>query len=179
MEMQLVTPRGPLAVRPTRPEDAPRLRDLRLDSLLRNPEAYGQTYEEAVARPPESWSDWATRGAGGPRGVTYVADGGAELGAIAALNRPEAPKFRHAAAINAVYVRPAWRGLDLAGVLIDACAAWAAGQGLRALTLTVVTANAAAVRSYARHGFAVYGLEPDALCHDGVYYDELLMRRAV
>lgn len=175
--MQLETKHGPVAVRPTRPPDAPRLRDLRLDALARNPEAYGQTYEEAAARPAESWLEWAERGAGGPRGVTFVADAGDSLVGIAALVRPEAAKFRHAGAIQAVYVRPAWRGADLAGALIEACAGWAADEGMRLLRLTVVTDNVAAIRCYARRGFVVYGVEQEALHHNGAYYDELLMAR--
>nr|PZN27718.1 MAG: GNAT family N-acetyltransferase [Chloroflexota bacterium] len=175
--MLLETIHGPVTLRPTRAGDAAALRDLRLDALRTNPEAYGQTYEVAAARPAESWEDWARRGAGGPTGVTYVADAGGQLVAMASLVRPEAQKFRHAASIQAVYVRPARRGAGLAGQLIEACAEWARAEGLRVLRLTVVTTNTAAIRCYARHGFAVYGLEREALFHEGVFYDELLMAR--
>jgi RimJ/RimL family protein N-acetyltransferase len=30
-----------------------------------------------------------------------------------------------------------------------------------------------------RCGFTVYGVDPQTILHDGVYYDELLMSRAV
>jgi hypothetical protein len=43
--------------------------------------------------------------------------------------------------------------------------------------LAVVTTNTPAVRCYARCGFAVYGIEPQAICYDGVFYDELLMAK--
>lgn len=177
MEMQLDTPRGPLAIRPTRPADAPRLRELRLDALRTSPEAFGGTYEDAAARAADSWVAWAERGAGSPHGVTYVADAGDMLVAMTALNRPEAPRFHHAALIQAVYVRPAWRGLGLSGTLIDACAAWGRTAGVRILRLSVVTGNAAAVRTYVRRGFTVYGVEHEALYHEGAYLDELLMMR--
>jgi RimJ/RimL family protein N-acetyltransferase len=169
--------KGELALRPTRPEDAAALRDLRLDALRRSPEAFGQTYEVAAARPLEFWEDWARRGAGSATGVTYVADAGEQLVAMVSLVRPEAPKFRHVGAIQAVYVRPEWRGADLAGRLIEACAAWARAERLRWLRLTVVSTNIGAIRCYHRHTFAVYGVEREALLHEGVYYDELLMER--
>jgi RimJ/RimL family protein N-acetyltransferase len=35
----------------------------------------------------------------------------------------------------------------------------------------------AAIRCYNRCGFTVYGVEPQAIRHDGVMYDELLMAR--
>jgi RimJ/RimL family protein N-acetyltransferase len=41
----------------------------------------------------------------------------------------------------------------------------------------VVTTNAPAIRCYARHGFTVYGVEPEVIFANGVYYDELLMLR--
>ncbi len=177
MVTTLETPRGLLTIRPTRPDDARVLRDLRLDALRRAPEAYGQTYDEAAARPEDSWVDWATRGAGGPRGVTYVADAGDLLVGMASLVRPEAAKFRHAGSIQAVYVRPEQRGAGLGDALLAACEAWGRAEGVRVLRLSVVTTNAAAIRCYVRRGFSVYGVETEALLHDSVYYDELLMAK--
>jgi RimJ/RimL family protein N-acetyltransferase len=52
---------------------------------------------------------------------------------------------------------------------------WARAQQLRLVTLSVVTTNAAAIRCYVRCGFSVYGMDPEVIYHDGVYYDELLM----
>jgi RimJ/RimL family protein N-acetyltransferase len=39
----------------------------------------------------------------------------------------------------------------------------------------VITPNTPAIRCYARCGFEVYGVEPQAIFYDNVFYDELLM----
>jgi RimJ/RimL family protein N-acetyltransferase len=43
------------------------------------------------------------------------------------------------------------------------------------IQLTVVSSNDAARRLYERKGFVTYGIEPNALCVEGLRYDELLM----
>jgi len=59
--------------------------------------------------------------------------------------------------------------------LIDLCAGWGREQGVKLLKLAVVATNASAVRCYKAYGFSVYGTDPQAICHEGKYYDELLM----
>lgn len=177
MESALSTPLGQLAIRPTGPDDAQRLRDLRLEALRLSPVSFGVTLAEAEARGPESWAEWAARGAGGPLGVVYVADAGGELAGMVALRREDAAAFRHSGWIQAVYVRPAWRGAGVATALIEACAAWGRAEGVRILRLSVVAVNADAIRLYLALGFSIYGVEPEVLLHGGVYYDEILMTR--
>jgi len=52
-------------------------------------------------------------------------------------------------------------------------------QEVKIVKLAVVTTNTGAIRCYARCGFQVYGIEPQALCYDSVFYDELLMARTI
>ena len=88
-------------------------------------------------------------------------------------------KTAHMATIWGMYVQPPWRGQGLAGRLLQACLAWAQRRDVYMVRLAVVATNTAAIRCYVTHGFSVYGVEPAALRHDGVYYDELLMARRV
>jgi RimJ/RimL family protein N-acetyltransferase len=69
--------------------------------------------------------------------------------------------------------------LRLADGLVAACVNWARTLGVRIVKLAVVTTNTAAIRCYARCGFRVYGVEPQALYYDGVFHDELLMARTI
>ena len=78
-----------------------------------------------------------------------------------------------------VYVRPEWRGLHLAGALIETCADWARERDVVILKLGVMTNNESAIHCYKRCGFTVYGTEPGALFHEGQYYDEFLMYRSL
>ena len=113
----------------------------------------------------------------GEQGITYVAEATGELIGMTALVRNELAKTQHAGSIFGVYTRADWRGTGVADALLEACVAWAAGLGLRLVKLGVVTTNASAIRLYARCGFQVYGVEPEALYVNGIYYDELLMVR--
>jgi RimJ/RimL family protein N-acetyltransferase len=168
-----------VTIRPTREEDAAAFRELRLEALRTHPEAFGADYAEALARPIEFWQERVRSGAGGERGITYVAEAGGALVAMTGIFRDEAAKMRHSATIWGVYVAPDWRGLGIADALIQACVGWARELGLRLVKLNVVTANAAAIRCYTRCGFSVYGVEPEVIYCDGIYYDELLMVRRI
>jgi RimJ/RimL family protein N-acetyltransferase len=173
------TRRGEVTIRPTREADAEAYRELRLVGLQAHPEAFGADYEGSAARPIEFWRERMRGGAGGPQGVTYVAEAAGELIGMTSLVRNELPKTRHAAHIYGVYTRPDWRGTGVADALLDACVAYAGELGLRLLKLGVVTSNAGAIRLYLRHGFGVYGVEPEAIHAGGLYYDELLMARRI
>ena len=171
--------RGDVTVRPTRESDAPAYRELRLQSLRAHPEVFGADHATSAARPIEHWRERMRAGAGGVGGVTYVAEAAEGLIGMTSLVRNDLAKTRHAANIYGVYTHPAWRGAGVADALLDACVEFARSLGLRLLKLGVVTTNASAIRLYGRHGFTVYGVEPEAIAADGVYYDELLMARRV
>jgi len=173
------TPRGDVTIRPTREEDAQAYRALRLEALRAHPEAFGMDYETSAAQPLEHWQERMRSGAGGSEGVTYVAEAAGELIGMTVLVRNDLAKTRHAGSIFGVYTHPDWRGAGVADALLAACVAYARALGIRLLRLGVVTTNASAIRLYQRCGFRVYGVEPESIQHDGVYYDELLMARRI
>jgi RimJ/RimL family protein N-acetyltransferase len=177
--IKLTTPRGDITIRPTNESDAPAYRELRLAGLRAHPEAFGADYDSLAARSIEHWQERMREGSGGERGITYVAVAQGELIGMTVLQRGDLPKLRHWANIFGVYLQPEWRGSGIADALIEACAAYASTLGLRLLKLGVVTTNVSAIRLYHRCGFRVYGVEPEAIHHEGVYYDELLMVRQV
>ncbi len=95
------------------------------------------------------------------------------------ITRQNSPKLQHSTTIVGMYVRPDWRGLQIAERLVTACVEWARTQEVKIVKLAVVTTNTRAIRCYARCGFQVYGIEPQALYYDRVFYDELLMARTI
>ena len=171
----ITTPRGPVTIRATREQDATAFRGLRLEALRTHPEVFGADYDENLARPIEFWQERVRDGAGSDLGITYVAEAGGALVGMTGIYRDNYLKMRHSGKIWGVYIRPDWRGAGIADALIEACIAWARGQGLRLVKLSVVTTNTAAIRRYIRCGFSVYGVEPEVIYHGSVYYDELLM----
>jgi RimJ/RimL family protein N-acetyltransferase len=125
------------------------LRQLRLASLAEDPEAFGGTYARAVSQPSEWWERWAAQSELGSSQRTFVleADDGRWMGlALVRLDDERSD----AAVLNAMWVAPEARGRGAAGLLCEACAAWAASRGCRELTLTVVVENDAARRPMKR-----------------------------
>jgi ribosomal protein S18 acetylase RimI-like enzyme len=164
-----------IVIRQAAVQDAASLRALRLEALQNKPEAFASDHE---AESRDSVADWEERLAASDSTI-FIADAGSELAGMAGAGQYRHTKTRHNAIIWGVYVKPAWRGRRLGGQLVEACIGWAGQEGLRSVRLGVITTNPAAINSYIRAGFRVYGVEPEVIHHDGVYYDELLMIRDV
>jgi GNAT superfamily N-acetyltransferase len=124
------------------------LRGLRLRALHEDPGAFAETYDQALARPPEGWQEWA----GDESRAIYAAiDDGRWVGMVAGRPRDDSIW------LTALWVDPAARGQGLALRLIEAVADWAREQGAAAVALSVTTNNAGAEAVYARAGFAATG----------------------
>jgi RimJ/RimL family protein N-acetyltransferase len=160
-------------------DDAALLRELRLEALASAPTAFAADYDTTAAETVEAWAQRIVDTAVDDKGVICVASVDDRLIGMAGLIRGNRPKTRHGATIWGVYVQPEWRGHHVAEALIDACLAWAQTHAVTIVKLAVVTTNTPAIRCYARCGFSVYGIEPKAICYDGVFYDELLMVKEV
>jgi ribosomal protein S18 acetylase RimI-like enzyme len=164
-------------LRPAAEEDIGPLRDLRLEALRTHPTMFSADYTTHLAQPMTFWTEWIRQRTGHQTGIIQVASAEQHLVGMSGLQRGGTPKTRHSGSIWGVYVRPAWRGLQIAERLLTECMAWARTQEMRLVKLGVVTTNTAAIRCYTRCGFTVYGIEPQVIHHHGVYYDELLMAR--
>lgn len=171
---------GAFTVRESTAEDAPAYREMRLEALLAHPEAFGSDYAESATRPPSHWLERVSIPHGRERNNLWfaVAADGALAGMLGVYTESMA-KLRHVGTVVSVYTRPTWRRRGVADALLQQAIMWAGAAGFRRLRLAVVTTNGAAIRAYARAGFTVYGLEPEVINTGGVYYDELLMGRAV
>ena len=162
-------------IRPLSGADAAQFQALRLRALRDNPEAFGSTHEEESATPLATIAARLTDGeAAGTSFVLGAFHGStdARLIGMAACFRQSAAKERHRAMVGGMYVAPEARGQGIGAQLLEAvirrASAW---DGLEQLVLTVVPANAAARALYIRHGFRSVGRAPQALKHEGRYYD--------
>ncbi len=178
MSKLLKTSLGMVTIRPATTDDAARLHDLRLEALANHPQAFAADHDLTRDRGVEAWIERMRQNEAGNEGVICVACAGDQLVGMTGLYRGHWPKSLHSGLIWGVYVRGAWRGQRIAEALLEACIAWAQAQGMTIVKLGVATGNMAAIRCYVRCGFAVYGIEPQAIYYDGVLYDELLMARA-
>ncbi len=159
-----------LTVRPLTEADAEIYRAVRLRALKEEPEAFGSSYEESLARPSKSWAqrlrDTVTLGAFIDR----------SLAGTITFRREEGAKERHKGTITGMYVAPEMRGVGLGKALLRETIARArAVPDLEQVNLSVVTANVPARKLYLSFGFEVYGLERRALKLGDRYLDEELM----
>jgi GNAT superfamily N-acetyltransferase len=132
------------------------LREVRLASLVADPEAFGSTYARDAARPGDWWERWAEQSEEGTTERTFVLvdDDDRWLGLAFVRLDADDPD---SAELNAMWVAPEARGRGAARMLCDACAAWATERGVRELTLCVVVDNDSARRAYEAAGFSISG----------------------
>ena len=130
-------------------DEGPRLRAVLLRALADAPDAFCGTYDEAAARPPESW----------PAHLQEIAAFAAvEDGEDVGMVWGERDDLMHDAAwLASMWVAPAVRGQGVGEALIDAVVDWARVIGARRLLLDVGDHNHPAIALYARKGFEPNG----------------------
>lgn len=157
--------------------DAAAWRELRLLGLSIDPAAFGQTYEEAIAQPLEDVIPRFSPAAFEHVPIFGAFRDGVLVGTCGLMREPRVKKW-HKASLWGMFVAPEARGLGLGGELVKSAIAHARTMpGVLQVSLAVVTTNEGARRLYERHGFRVYGIEPRALRHEGVDFDDALMVR--
>ena len=173
--MALTTaPARTLTVHRVTPDDAARMRALRLEMLADSPLAFLETLAQAAARPHADYRRRIVQASAGHGLAQFVADpGGRLIGHAGGTVLPEEP---HVTVVFAVYITPTHRGGGVLAELIEAVAAWSRAAGRLELMLEVVVGNDRAVRAYERLGFADTGVR---VPHPVVpALTELQMRRA-
>jgi ribosomal protein S18 acetylase RimI-like enzyme len=153
-----------------KPTDAMLYRDIRLESLQTNPEAFGSTFAVENARPLSWFSDRLSSS------TVLGAFRAAELVGVASFGVQQGQKQAHKGMLWGMYIRPAARKAGVGRRLVEAICNLAQQQ-VELIQLTVVRDNESARRLYASAGFLEYGLEKNALKQDGRYYDEVLMAK--
>jgi ribosomal protein S18 acetylase RimI-like enzyme len=148
--------------------DALAYRDIRLDGLRRNPEAFASTFGDERDRPLEWFAERIAQS------HIFGAILAQRLVGVVGLREHADAKQRHKAMIWGMYVRREARHYGIGERLVEAAVAYASGR-VEQLQLAVVTANEAARRLYAKAGFIEYGHQVNALKHSGRYYDDILM----
>lgn len=162
-----------LFVRAATPEDVTVWRALRRDGIMRYPQAFIVTVDEADAVSVEKDAHALSRG---NRFLAFV-DGKAV--GLAGLNRNTIPRARHRAEIGPFYVVPEAQGHGVAAALMDALLGHASAQDIPQLELYVNEDNARAIAFYTRYGFKKSGRIPNAILGaDGPETDLIMVRNA-
>jgi len=158
----------PIQIRQLTPADAESFRELRLEGLRLNPEAFGSTYEFEKDQPLTRYTGWLTNS------TVFGAYQNSELIGTASFTQQSGLKDSHKGLLRAMYVRPTHRRSGAGRQLVQAVIELAR-QKVEQLQLSVASTNQPALRLYQTLGFRQYGLEKNALKHNGTYSDEILM----
>lgn len=152
--------------------DAPSYRELRLEALINDADAFGASIEDVQKSPLSKTADRLA----GANALTFGAFLHGKLVGNVTLARETGAKSQHRASVYAVYVTPAARGKGIARnlmqKLIDAAREI---EELEQLYLAVSSGNTAALALYEALGFKKYGVDVHAMKTQGRYIDEELM----
>lgn len=152
------------------PAEAPLFREIRLEGLDQDPDAFSGTFESESTQP---LSFFAQRLAGS---AVFGAFRGPDLLGIAGFVVQQGPKHGHKGTLFGMYVRSAARGAGIGRRLVQAVIDYALTR-VELIELRVVSDNRAARRLYARLGFEEYGVEKRAAKYQGRYHDDVLMAK--
>jgi ribosomal protein S18 acetylase RimI-like enzyme len=145
-------------IRWIRPDEVEVYRAFRLRALADTPEAFGDSYALAIARPPEFWQRRVADTAAGLTSVLVVAVDAATdawLGMTGSYIDADAPEV---AEVISVWVAPEARRRGLARRLLDAATAWAAERGTSRQRLWVTETNLRAQSLYLGNGYTKTGV---------------------
>ena len=153
-------------------EDAALYRELRLEALTNDPDAFSSTIDIERDRPLDRFAARLAESF-----VLAAFDGERPVG-IAGFYVQPGPKHAHKGMLWGMYVRPETRGAGIGRMLVEAIVAHARGQ-VEILQLFVVADNLPARRLYQSLGFVEYGIERNATKYRGRYHDDVLMALAL
>ncbi len=154
------------------PQDVARFLSFRRAGLTNDPDAFRILPADDAAIAEEAWRARLERDH-----VVGIERGGDLLG-VGGFSRFVGAKLDHKGLIWGMYVAPAERGAGVADEIMRALIETARGR-VRQIQLTVMADNARARAFYARHGFELYGVEPQAVRREGGWADEAMMWRLV
>ncbi len=144
-------------IRRVRPDEVDVYRAFRLRALADSPEAFGDSYALAIARPPEFWHERVAQTAAGVDSVLMVAVDAATDAWLGMTGCFVEDPSDGSALVVSVWVAPEARRRRLARRLLDAVVDWARERGIGTLRLWVTESNDRARSLYAGAGFTPSG----------------------
>jgi ribosomal protein S18 acetylase RimI-like enzyme len=149
-------------------DDAELFRDIRLEGLQREPDAFGSTFELESEQPLSYFADRIGRS------TVFGAFRESELLGVAGFAVQQGPKHGHKGLLWGMYVRSEARKAGLGRGLVQAVIEHAR-KHVELLQLSVVSENQPARRLYASLGFEEYGIDRRGAKYRGRYHDDVLM----
>lgn len=126
-------------------------RAVRLEALATEPQAFGTTYAEALAKPESYWRSRLEESQADARcRLLFAMEGGWPVGLVGAYPGED----EHTVNVISMYVRAPYRGVRVAGELLASLLDDLEGcEGVQFLELVVHPTQAVAIALYRRFGF--------------------------
>jgi ribosomal protein S18 acetylase RimI-like enzyme len=152
--------------------DAENYRALRHEALIKNPEAFGSSYEDEKYYEASDYSQRLDN----KSTYTFGAFEEGQLVGVVTLVQEGKVKMKHRANIFAMYVTSSYRGKGVGRELVKTAIQQAGVlSSVEQIYLTVNASNEPAKKLYYSLGFRTYGVDKNAMLIDGSYHDEELM----
>jgi GNAT superfamily N-acetyltransferase len=134
---------------------------IRLAALRESPSAFSSTYESALNRTSESWSEQADSTASGSDRSTFIAFfNDLPVGIAALYRKTESVELGE---LLQVWICPEYRSKGIAVQVMDSVFQWAAENGFRTVLANIARGNERAVQFYRKYGFKLADrVSPDA-----------------
>lgn len=158
------------------PGDWQKYKDLRLRALKHAPQAFGASYDDTIIRPDEYWRNRLEQHGKGQSWSLFAQMNTDLVGMLeAAIHSTDPDRVW----LHAMYVDEAYRGLGIAGKLMEAILQeLSLSQAPRIVKLGVNQQQLPAVNLYKRFGFEIIG-EMDYTMGSGETVREFIMQKAL
>lgn len=162
-----------MKVRKLTAEDYLLYKTIRLESLLKDPNAFGSTYEYDSVQADNYWQNTLNS-----YHIFGLFDDEKIIGCVG-LEIPTMERFKHTAKLWGMYVSEEYRGKGLAFKLIEELVNYAKSNEILQIHLSCMKVNEIAINFYNKLGFQLYGIMPKAVKIGGEYFDDCLMIKEI
>ena len=155
------------------PEEWPKYKNLRLEALATDPQAFGTSYATCLELPDDEWERRLVIASDGVSSMLFFAkaDDGTLVGMVGGALRDDPPR----GVVNAMFVSPEARGQGVSAQLIEALVQAFGKDGTpQTIVLTVGRDQLAAVGLYEKFGFQKTRELVEEM-GDGNHYDAWVM----
>ena len=150
-------------------------KSIRLEALENAPTNFGSSHTEEAAFKSSMWENRLSKNTT----ITLGAFDQDKIVGLTVLVMSPRYKMKHIAHINSVYVKPEYRGNNIASNILSIALKELIKHHIERVNLSVVSDNTSAITLYEKHGFITYGLEPQTIKYKNQYYDLLLMSKTL
>lgn len=164
----------PITITNPKKEDWRSIKELRLESLKNEPQAFWISYQEEAMQTDEAWQEKINLTLGeGPKEILVLAKDGENLIGMAGASADDENNWK----IKNVYIKPEYRGKGISTkILQETIEKINSRRDVKLIQLKVNTKQEPAIRLYQKCGFQIIETLQNQASGDGKEYSKYIMR---